>query len=101
MGAEVEKGEHQWPIMQEGRIFVQFAWDVAGKFQQHPYFNDDIVDGRNPKQPPGMYKTLTMVYLPYQLVSRISSINRMMMFFLFYVHFLSGQYNIHTKAKEG
>ena len=34
------------------------------------------VDERNPKQPPGMYKTLqNMWYLPYQLVSRISSIN--------------------------
>ena len=34
------------------------------------------VDGWNPKQPPGMYKTLQIMrYLPYQLVSRISAIN--------------------------
>ena len=34
------------------------------------------VDGRNPKQPPGMYKTLYIIgYLPYHLVSQISSIN--------------------------
>ena len=34
------------------------------------------VDGRNPKQPPGMYKTLGILgYRPYQLVCRISSIN--------------------------
>jgi len=33
----------------------------------------DSVDGKNPKKPPRMYKTLyTMGYLPYQLVSRIS-----------------------------
>jgi len=31
------------------------------------------VDGRNPKQPLGMYKTQKIMgYLPYQLVSRIS-----------------------------
>ena len=37
------------------------------------------VDGRNPAQPPDMYeKTLERIgYLPYQLVSRISSINSM------------------------
>ena len=35
------------------------------------------VDGRNPKQPPGMYETLQIMGdLPYQLVSGISSINR-------------------------
>ena len=35
-----------------------------------------IVDGRNPKQPPGMFKTLEiMAYLPYQLLSRNSSIS--------------------------
>ena len=37
------------------------------------------VDGRNPQQPPGMYETLwnpaNYGYLPYQLISRISSIN--------------------------
>ena len=34
------------------------------------------VDGRNPQQPPGMHKTLKIMgYLPYQPVSRISSIN--------------------------
>ena len=34
----------------------------------------DTVDGRNPKQPLGIYKTLQIRgYLPYQLVSRISS----------------------------
>ena len=36
------------------------------------------VDGRNPAQPPDMYETLQRIgYLPYQLVSRISSINSM------------------------
>ena len=40
-----------------------------------PPKNSHTVDGRNPT-PPGMYKTLCIMgYLPYQLVSRISSIN--------------------------
>ena len=38
------------------------------------------VDGRNPA-PPGMYKTMQIMgYLPYQLVSRISSINSIKLF---------------------
>ena len=37
---------------------------------------DDTVDGRNPKQPPGMYKTLYGINYQPQLVSRISSINQ-------------------------
>ena len=38
------------------------------------------VDGRNPA-PPNMYETLQIMrYLPYQLVSRISSINSMSLF---------------------
>ena len=38
-------------------------------------FSSTTADGRNPA-PPGMYKTLQIMgYLPYQLVSRISSVN--------------------------
>ena len=40
----------------------------------------NTVDGRNPA-PPGMYKSLQIMgYLPYQLVGRISSIDRMFVF---------------------
>ena len=36
----------------------------------------NTVDGRNPKQPPGMYKTLSIRgYLPYQLVQDFWTIN--------------------------
>ena len=44
--------------------------------EPEPERNQTTGDGRNPKQPPGMYKTLKIIgYLPYQLVSRISSID--------------------------
>ena len=42
-----------------------------------PWCCNHTVDGRNPA-PPGVYKTMQIMgYLPYQLVSRISSINSM------------------------
>ena len=58
--------------MQAPPMFQRFQVDEADRL-----IGVATVDGRNPKQPPEMYKTLQKKkgYFAYQLVSRISSIN--------------------------
>jgi len=47
--------------------------EISKSREKTPQILEATVDGRNPKQPPGMYKTMKIMgYLPYQLVSRIS-----------------------------
>ena len=55
--------------------FVGKGVRIVGAPNQEQH--NHTVDGRNPKQPPGMYKTLKNNGINYQpqLVSRISSIN--------------------------
>ena len=69
------------------QIVVQFF--VCIRRKSWPDFSclTDTADGRNPKQPPGMYKTVFLMgYLPYQLVQDFSQQHMVSLYMTNFTH---------------